>query len=179
MTISTFALYGTIWAAMILFVAAETAKARPHGATPGAWRLWAAGALLCAIHIVLAMAVHHAWSHEHAVRETAARSAEVYGFGWRGGLYLNYVFLLVWIAELVWWRASPAAYLGRSGFLAWTLRAFYAVIIVNAVVIFASPPGRVVGLVLCAWLGWGWLRSIASPRRLPATGRTTRSYPES
>ena len=160
---------------MVLFVAGESGKARAIRHPTWPWRVWAAGALLCAAHMLIAMAGHHAWSHEHAVRETATRSAAVYGFGWRGGLYVNYAFLIVWIAEIVWWRVSPVTYFRRSALVTWGLRIFYAVIIINGVVVFASPAGRAAGVGLSIWLGWVWSRTTALPVPL-ASDRTARSY---
>ena len=161
------ALYGTIWVAMVLFVAGETGKRRaPH--SPWPWRAWTIGAVFCAAHMVIAMGFHHGWSHEHAIRETAARSAAVYGFGWSGGLYVNYAFLILWIAETLWWAVDPDSYSRRSPVVTWLLRVFYAIIIVNGVVIFASAPGRVAGVTLSAWLAWIWWRSVAPSDRLSA-----------
>jgi hypothetical protein len=175
----TVALYATIWSAMILFVAGEMGKGRTELAEARAWRAWAAGAVLCAAHIAIAMSVRHGWNHDDAVRETAARAAGVYGFGWRGSLYVNYAFLVVWIAEIVWWAASAATYVQRPALVTWLLRTFYAIIIINAVVIFASPGGRVAGVLLSIWLAWVWSRSTGLPAPQQASGRTARSYRES
>ena len=61
------------------------------------------------LHILIAMSHHHRWSHEAAVLETARQTAAVYGLAWGGGVYVNYLFVGVWLAELVWWRIDPAA----------------------------------------------------------------------
>lgn len=153
-------MYGTIWAAMLLFAAGETGKLRASASASWPWRAWTAGAVLCAVHMVIAIGVHHEWSHEHAVRETAARSAAVYGFGWSGGLYVNYVFLILWSGESLWWGADPVSYSRRHASVTWLLRIVYAIVIVNGVVIFASTAGRVVGVALSAWLAWLWCRPL-------------------
>ena len=41
--------------------------------------------------------------------ETARQTAAVYGVAWGGGVYVNYLFVGVWLAELLWWRVDPAA----------------------------------------------------------------------
>jgi hypothetical protein len=152
-------LYAPIWLALILFAAAEVGKAwLTIDRTSLAWarRAWLAGAALCVMHIAVAMSVRYGWSHQSAVEETARQTAAVYGIDWGGGVYVNYVFVAVWIAEGVWWLRSPVRYAARSGAIRWTLRAFYLVIIANAAVVFASPLGRVFGVGLVGGLLWIW-----------------------
>jgi hypothetical protein len=150
----TAALYATIWLSLTMFVAALTPRRRDRDLPVPDWRwhAYATGAVLCMAHILLAMGVHHHWSHEAAVAETAARSAQVYGLGWRGGIYVNYAFILLWVVELIWWRIRPYAFARRSPVLVWSVRAFYFVVLFNAAIVFASPAGRIAGLGLLAWL---------------------------
>lgn len=153
------ALYATIWLALALFVAGEAGKralARRDPAPPWAWSAWTLGAVLCVIHMLVAFAARHGWSHADAVAETARRTAEVFGSAWDGGIYVNYLFLAVWLAEACWWRAAPAAYARRPRWLTWWLRGFYLLILVNATLVFASPAGRICGAPLVAALLWTW-----------------------
>jgi hypothetical protein len=167
------ALYSTSWLAMVLFVAGEAGKVRADAnrSWPWPWHFSIAGAVICAIHVLIAMGFHHGWDHDHAIRETVDRTAAIYGYGWRGGLYVNYVFILVWAADTLWYGARPSGYYRRPVALTWLIRVFLAVVAINGMVVFASPAGRFPGIVLWLWLVWVW-RSRASP---PAT-RTTRSY---
>ena len=148
------ALYATIWGALALFVAGETGKRRPT--STWAWRAWTLGLLACIAHVLLAFAVRHGWSQDAAVAETAARTAEILGVSWGGGVYVNYVFVALWLSESCWWRAAPLSYARRPRWIDWTLRGFYALIIVNAAVVFASPAGRAAGVPLVAALLWAW-----------------------
>jgi hypothetical protein len=150
----TAALYGTIWISLALFAAGLTPRRGDiPGDAPGwRWYAYATGAALCTLHMLLAMGGHHRWSHDAAVAETAARSAQVYGFGWRGAIYVNYAFVLAWVGEAVWWRCWPVAYATRSRLVAWTLSVFYLIVVVNAAIVFASPAGRIAGSALTAWL---------------------------
>ena len=169
------ALYTTIWLALGLFVVAEMGKqrfsrrlsrrctgAKARGAEAvravpdWAWPVWLSGAGLCTLHIALAFAGRHGWSHEMAVRETAQQTAAVYGISWGGGVYVNYFFVAAWLTEAWWWRANPSHYFNRRRAITWALRAFYFVIIVNAAIVFASVPGRTVGIVLVGVLLWAW-----------------------
>jgi hypothetical protein len=162
------ALYSTIWLSMILFVAGEAGKRylRAENTSLWPWSAWAVGVVLCAVHMGIAMAVRYGWSHQDAVRATAEQAAAVYGVSWSGGLYVNYVFLPIWAGETAWWRIAPRTYRSRGARLVWLLRAFYFTIIVNAVVVFARPVMRPLGMVLIAALAVTWIR-ISARRPLP------------
>jgi hypothetical protein len=173
------ALYSTIWVALGLFVVAEAGKQRfpRRRAVPDwAWLASISGASLCTLHIALAFAGRHGWSHEAAVRETARQTAAVYGINWGGGVYVNYLFVAAWFTEVWWWRTSPANYFNRRRAITWALRAFYFIIIANAAVVFASVPGRAAGVVLVGALMWAWrtdsgvgARTLDGPRSQPAS----------
>ena len=176
------ALYSTIWVALGLFVVAELGKQQfsRRGAVPDwAWLASLSGASLCALHIVLAFASRHGWSHEVAVRETARQTAAVYGINWGGGVYVNYLFVAAWLTEAWWWRAYPAHYFNRRRPITWALRAFYLLIVVNAAVVFASVPGRTVGVVLVGVLLWAWRpgSGVGSPALDGPRPRTLRGSP--
>ena len=159
------ALYATIWVALGLFVAGEAGKrALENGgpATGWPWQMWTLGAALCVLHMGIAFGVRHGWSHSAAVAETARQTAEVYGVAWGVGVYVNYLFASLWLAEAGWWRADPRAYLRRSRRITWLLRGFYFLILVNAALVFASPAGRVAGVPLVAALAWVWRPSSRS-----------------
>ena len=170
------ALYATIWTAMALFVAGEVAKTyardRP---VKWPWLLWAAGAILCAVHMGVAMAVRYAWNFDEAVRDTAAQAAVVYGVTWPGSLYVNYVFTLTWLAETAWWAVSPRTYAARPAAVVWLSRLFYFIVIFNAVVVFARGPARPFGVVLVAVLAAAWVRR-PTPARARFPGRRPGDY---
>jgi hypothetical protein len=152
-------LYGSIWSAVVLFVLGEEGKRpalRGAEATWWAWPAWAAGAALCAAHMTFAMGVHHGWSHQSALDSTALQTERVYGIHWSGGLYVNYAFLAAWLTELGWWRFDAAGYFSRPAAVTWLLRCSYFVILVNAVVVFASPWARFTGFIVMALLLWAW-----------------------
>jgi hypothetical protein len=156
-------LFSTIWIAMALFAAAEEGKRRTASASGWAWRAWTLGAAALVAHMLLAMGVRYDWSHDAAVRETARQTARVFGLGWGGGVYVNYCFAAVWIAEAWWWRARPREYFGRDPRIGRALRLFYFVIIVNAAVVFARPAGRIAGIVLVLALVWAWRPAARTP----------------
>lgn len=167
------ALYSTIWVALALFTLAEAGKRKwsGHGTVPAwAWPAWLLGAGLCSVHVALALAARHGWSHASAVIETARQTEAVYGVAWGGGVYVNYVFLAAWWIEAWWWWSNPAGYVGRRPTVTWALRAFYAVIIVNATVVFASAERRALGAALAGALAWAWRPTRAAVAATPPVG---------
>jgi hypothetical protein len=153
------ALFATIWVSLGLFVAGELRKRRAQAGSASlrsGWTIWAAGALLCGIHIVLAFALRHGWSHRSAFEATARQTHLVYGINWGGGLYVNFVFLGAWLGEVAWWRWNPRRYFGKSNALTWLFRGFYFVILANATIVFAPQLRRLYGVALLAILVWAW-----------------------
>lgn len=162
------ALYWTIWLSMTLFVVGEAGKRVVRAGNTLKWlrRAWTIGVILCAVHMGIALAVRYGWRHRDAVLATADQAAAVYGISWRGSLYVNYVFLLIWAGDAASWAISPRTYLCRRAALVWSLRAFYFVVLVNAVVVFARPIMRPAGIVLIAALVGAWM-PISARRLLP------------
>lgn len=133
-------LYATIWIALTLLVVAEIGR-------PARWAraAWLTGGVFAIVHALLALAVRFQWDHALAVRETARQSAVLYGFAWSGSIYVNYVFLALWVG-LGWrWRN-------------WWWRTFVIVMVVNGAVLFARPGARPFGAVLVALLVWTWIK---------------------
>jgi hypothetical protein len=160
------ALYGTIWLSLLLFTAGESGRSftrRGSDPPPWAWWTFTAGLALAVIHTLLAFAVVHQWSHADAVRRTADQTASIYGVSFGAGVYVNYVFLAIWLADLWWWRASPRGY-ARPVIAVWLLRAFYMVIVFNAAVVFAGGLRRIGGLLLVSWLARVWSPGIPHPQ---------------
>ena len=151
----------TIWLALAGFAVGEAGKTRHRrtGIAPRwAWPVSAAALIACVLHILIAMAHRHGWSHQAAVLETARQTAEVYGLAWSGGVYVNYLFVGLWVAELAWWRMDPQRYTRQPPWMRWAVRAFYLVIVCNAAVIFVAPDHRMAGVAVTAALlaAWFW-----------------------
>ncbi|MBA3640996.1 MAG: hypothetical protein M3541_08420 [Acidobacteriota bacterium] len=158
-------LYLTIWLALLLFVAGETGRSAARRARPPEWAWWAftLGLVLALVHTVLAFDIVHNWVHADAVLATARQTDAVFGVAVGWGVYVNYLFYGVWAADAAWWRKSPEL-LGRPALATWALRAFYLVIIVNAAVIFAAGPRRVLGVLMVSWLARIWAVSSRRAR---------------
>jgi hypothetical protein len=165
MTVET-ALFWTVWAAVVLFVAAEAGKSGTP-ASGSRWPLLAsfAGAALLAVHMAIAMDVRHAWEHSSVVRTISEQSRAVYGVGWNGGVWMNYLFLGLWTGETSWWAAAPRSYADRPRWFIVLTRAFYALMLVNAAVVFAAPSRRPAGAALMAVLFWHWRHTLRGARQ--------------
>ena len=162
----TGAVYWTVWSALLLFAAREAGRRRGYaGRSPAPWAWWAfvAGAVLCAIHIVVAMWVSHGWSHAASIAATARQTKAVYDLDWGGGVYVNYAFVAAWLFEAWRWRRRSPRDTGRLDIGTWTMRTFFLVIILNGAVIFAAGTRRVAGVLLVAWLLWIWRPASPAP----------------
>ena len=120
--------------------------------------VWTMGIALALIHVVLAFYLVYAWNHEAAVAATVRQAVERFGWGWRGGIYVNYVFLTLWLADVCWWWVAPASHASRSIRIETARRALFTFMFLNGAVVFASGTGRLVGIasmavVLLASLG--------------------------
>jgi hypothetical protein len=172
------ALYASVWIALALFVAAEAGRTRfrrEDRAPAWAWLALLAGAILITVHAAIALAVRYGWDHEQAIQETARQAADVYGFEWRGNIFVSYAFITLWFVA-VWVRRRE---IGRSGIrltpdatpsrpadlpalpalpaLAWAWRAFAFVMIANGAVVFATTRAtQLLGMLVVAVLVWAW-----------------------
>lgn len=121
--------------------------------------LWTGAAALFLLHSALAFHVRHGWSHEAAVRQTAAQTAAVTGLNWGGGVFVNYAFLVLWVADVTWLLAAPRSYLRRPRFVNTAISAFFLFIVFNGAVVFARGPAQVVGVAATAIVAWAWINS--------------------
>lgn len=96
---------------------------------------WTIGLLLYLLHVFGAFHYFYDWSHSIAYRETARQTNELFGVNWGGGLYLNYLFTLVWVADCAWWWRSPIGYASRSRAISRSVHGFLAFMFVNATVV--------------------------------------------
>jgi len=122
---------------------------------------WTAALGVYLVHVAWAFA-HHGFSHAAAERATAERTAELIGVAWGGGLWFNYVFTLVWIADVAWWWIDRS---GRERARRWAtgVHVGFAVMFINATLVFGPrgwwPAAVVAGVILA--VAWKRGRSIA------------------
>jgi hypothetical protein len=155
----TAALYATIWIALTLFAIGEAGAgrlARRHQPATWAWGASMLGAAFAAVHVLIALAIQYNWDHDAAVAGTARQAAALYGFEWRGSIYVSYTFLLCWFAAAVFLRPRPAGNAALR-WLMWLWRGFALIVIVNGAIVFTRPAWRPLGVALVAMMLWSWL----------------------
>ena len=100
------------------------------------------------MHVVFAFQFLHHWSHAAAVEHAARRTFEVAGFEFGAGIYVNYAFTLLWIADVIlWWRRSLA---GKpiAPVYYWVVQAIFGFMMFNATVVFGPA-------------FWKWVAALA------------------
>ena len=113
---------------------------------------WVAGCAVFLVHLGLAFHLAHGWSHANAF-EHVERSS---GFG--PGIFVSYLFTLVWVVDAAIWMLTPAHYARRPMGLAVGLHGFMAFITFNATIVFGQSPLRWVAAVVFALLAGQWLK---------------------
>ena len=135
-----FALW-TVRLSMLCYAVTLSLRLRGRSSNAARW-CWSVGAILMAVHIIAAMRSFHHWSHAEALEHTAQRTAELTGWHWGGGLYFNYAFLALWIADAIWWWVNPTSYLRRPRCIELLIQGYLAFIAVNATIVFGTGAVR-------------------------------------
>lgn len=150
----------TVWVAAIGYASSVVVYSLSGGnrrRDSAARAIWTLACLNLVVHTLLAFHFYHGWSHAHAYRETARQTAELTGFEWGGGLYVNYFFVIAWIADVVWWWRGLELYRRRSKVLAAAWQAFLLFMFFNGAVVFAAGATRLMGLLVCGAVVIAWL----------------------
>jgi hypothetical protein len=137
------AVFGTIAAATLAWAIAECCRVLGRQLALARF-VWSAGAAAMLIHSASAFAIIYDGSHEVALAETARQTAALTGVNSGSGLYANYAFLAIWIADAAWWWLGPA-HRGRTAGAGWARLALFLFMFVNGTVIFADGWMRVLG----------------------------------
>jgi len=149
----------TLWTVRIaaLFYAASVALQLRQEPSRLARAFWILGLIFFLIHVAAAFHYHHGWSHTAAYLDTARQTGEMFGIYWGGGLYLNYLFGLVWLADAVWrW----------SGWRKVATHVFMAFLFFNATVVFGNGAVRWIGLMVSIGLFVQWWKKRTESRHL-------------
>ena len=126
--------------------------------------VWTGGWFLFFFHMLAAFHFQHHWSHAHAVADTARQTLELIGWEFGGGVYFNYLFLLLWGADLVlWWQGKQSADWYRP--LRRMLIGYLIFIAFNGVVVFKSGWLRWAGTAATLGLSGIWLARITKQKQ--------------
>lgn len=108
--------------------------------------IWTAGIALALVHVLLAFEFVYGWDHGAAIAATTRQTSEVMDVNFRGGIFVNYAFLLIWFADVCWWWLSPESHASRSRRLEFGRLALFAFMFFNGAIVFASGAGRWIGI---------------------------------
>ena len=116
------------------------------------WRIllrpmWTIGCIAIVAHVVAAFHYTHHWSQQDAIQSTARKTEQLIGWAFGEGLYFNYLFLLVWIADVLFWWLRPERYETRPACLEYGIHGYLFFIAFNGAVIFESGVTRIGGIV--------------------------------
>ena len=114
--------------------------------------IWTAGCLFFLAHVVCAFHFHHDWSHSKAVQHIADVTEDKLGWAFGGGVYFNYLFGLLWVADAGWMWVSFPSYENRSRGARVGFHVYMMFIAINGTIFFESGPIRWVGTAVCGVL---------------------------
>ncbi len=101
------------------------------------------GVLLLWLHIALAFAVVHAWSHVVAERHVADRTEAVMGIRTGIGIYANWITAILWTYS-AWDRTAVKLYRART----WITELILWFMFINAAIVFANTTSAVVFAII-------------------------------
>ncbi len=157
-------MYPTIHASLLLYAAALILlliARRPILAR----FLYTLGLVLLFIHVALAYHFFHHWSQAHVLQHTADQTFAMTGVRSSAGVYLNYLFMGLWLIDAIWWWGRPAgAYRLRHKSITLSLHGFLLFIIVNAAIVFPAGVIRWVSAAVVAVIILLWISSHARER---------------
>ena len=157
MNVVDYAIRGTAWIAFVFYIAGEALDHRRFRADPKYARWFTTlGCAALLIHIACAFNYRYGWSHHAAYADTARQIAALTGWNSGSGIYINYLFALVWVALVIrlWMKpdARPSA-----GLQTWLMRGFFLFMFFNGTVVFIHGALRWMGLLGCLALIAAWL----------------------
>ncbi len=169
----------TIWtirlalACYVAFLAGWLVARVPNWPRVARW-LWTAGCAFFVLHVMAAFQFHHSWSNASAVAQTARETQQLLGVAFGEGIYFSYLFLVVWVLDVVAWWSQGDAWLQRPRWLAWMVHGYLAFIVFNGAIVFETGVTRWGGLIACVALA-GLL--VVRRRSLPPHPETSRTAP--
>ena len=136
---------------MVGVLSAELRGARSTGRLI-AW-VWLLGALFAMAHSWGALMTFHHGSQEAALKSTAEQTQQLLGFRFGAGLYVNYLFVVVWLTDAVFRLLAPSRYLSLPNSYRRTVIGFLVFIAINGAVVFKSGWIRILGVGCVCLLG--------------------------
>lgn len=117
--------------------------------------IWTIGCAVYVAHVLLAFQQVHHWSHQHAYDQVLLRTREMTGLASGIGLYVNYAFGILWVADVLawwWWPRWP-----DQRICYWTVQGIFAFLMIQSTIVFGpwfwTPIGLLILWALIAFRG--------------------------
>lgn len=157
--------YGSVWLALLCYPAGAFGFVTTEDKLRrlAKW-IWSLGCTAFALHALSAYGLVYQWSNAVALRETAKQTEALTGFNSGLGLYLNFLFAVLWCLDAARWWSNPEAYFRRSNRSLLWFHGFFLFMILNGAVIFVSSPRRWLGLTITLTGAIFLWRALRRPR---------------
>ena len=129
--------------------------------------LWTLGAVAALVHVASAFHLFHGWSHQSAVKSTAQQTGELIGIFRGEGVFFNYAFLVVWLADCVWWWLRPSSYEARPMWVSRSIHGFLFFMFFNGAIVFADGWMRLLGIIAVGAVSIAWSTKLFE-QKVPA-----------
>lgn len=118
--------------------------------------VWAIGCFAYVIHVVCAFEFAHGWSHVVALDYIAIETERVTGIRRGEGLWVNYLFTLIWIADVVRSIVAAGQNQPTNRRVDIAVQGFMAFIVFNATVVFGPAIYRwlLIPIGVAMWIAW-------------------------
>lgn len=114
--------------------------------------LWTLACASFWVHMLSAFHFYHDWSHAAAVAATAEETRSLLGVSVGAGVYFNYLFAGVWLADVAGWWLAPEARAARSQWIGALVHGYLFFIAFSGAVVFEMGPVRWAGIAACILL---------------------------
>ena len=134
--------------ALLAFLIAWLLRVYPNDRHQNRVEPWAygLGGVLMVVHVLIAYGMFHHWSHASALAHTAQQTERVVGWSFGGGLYFNFVFVLVYLTDIVWRNRCGGWKNRRPHWLAVGVDLFLWFIVAMSTIVFETGVVRMVAV---------------------------------
>ena len=137
--------------AMVVVLAAEMRGAKSTSLAISL--LWLSGAMLALAHSIGALVTFHQGSQLAAFESTANQTQQLLGFRFGAGLFVNYLFVIVWQADAAIRLLMPKRYPDFPKWVRYSVTGFLVFIAINGAIVFQGGVTRYVGIGCLLFLG--------------------------
>lgn len=132
--------------------------------------IWTVACLFFVLHFLAAFHFYHRWSHTHAFDDTAEQTLDTLGVSFGSGIYFSYLFMAIWIVDVIWWWSKAENYERRDRRVSTCVQGFIFFIAFNGTVVFEDGAIRWAAILACLGLGGLMIRRLVRIRFEKSSG---------